>query len=58
MRNRRQKMCAVAIVLLVSAIIAGCATHAPRVYCSGRLEPINAPAPAAKPVPAKAVPAP
>lgn len=58
MRHRRQQLCAVAVALLVSAVVAGCATHAPRVYCTGRLEPINAPAPAATPVPAKAVPAP
>ena len=58
MRHRRQQLCAVALALLVSAVVTGCATHAPRVNCGGRLEPINAPAPAAKPVPSRAVPAP
>jgi len=58
MRRLWQQSSCVAAVMLVSAFVTGCATHAPRVNCGGRLEPINAPAPAAKPVPAKAVPAP
>ena len=62
MRHKHQQWRAVTAVMLVSAFVTGCATHAPRVNCGGRLEPINSPAPApvpaAKAVPAKAVPAP
>lgn len=55
--HRRRPMC-LAAVMLVSAFVTGCATHAPRVNCGGRLEPINASAPAAKPVPSRAAPTP
>ena len=54
----QRSSCATA-VMLVSAFVTGCATHAPRVNCGGRLEPINSPVPApvltTKPVPAKAL---
>jgi len=36
-------------LLLVPFLVMGCATNAKRVDCGGRLEPINAPAPAATP---------
>ena len=58
MRGLCQRSSCVAAVMLVSVFVTGCATHAPRVNCGGRLEPINASAPAAKPVPSRAVPAP
>ncbi len=58
MRLHRRRPMFLALVMLVSAFVTGCATHAPRVNCGGRLEPINASAPAAKPVPSRAVPAP
>ena len=58
MRRLRQRSSCVAAAMLVSVFVTGCATHAPRVNCGGRLEPINASAPAANPVPAQAVPAP
>ena len=58
MRRLCQRSSCVVAVMLVSAFVTGCATHAPRVNCGGRLEPINASAQAVKPVPAQAVPAP
>jgi len=62
MRRLCRRSSRVTAVVLVFAFVAGCATHAPRVNCGGRLEPINSPAPApvltTKPVPAKAVPVP
>ena len=58
MRRLYQRWSCVAAVLLVSVFVTGCATHAPRANCGGRLEPINASAPAAKPVPSQALPAP
>ena len=58
MRLHRWRPMYLAVVMLVSAFVTGCATQAPRVNCGGRLEPINASAPAAKPVPSRAVPAP
>ena len=58
MRRLCQRSSCVVAVMLVSAFVTGCATHAPRVNCGRRLEPINASAPAAKPVPSQAVPAP
>jgi hypothetical protein len=48
-RTRIVVICA----LLMSVLLGGCATRAKRVHCTGRLEPINTPAPVATEAPAE-----
>ena len=46
-RTQVARQVTVGITVLVATALGGCATHASRVDCDGRLEPINAPVPLA-----------